>query len=67
MKINQMNKLIEDHGSWTKLKFLHGKLLEALEVVEGEVIVLHENWSKNRLQMILYSMMIGLQKSYSSW
>ena len=42
MKINQMNKLIEDHGSWAKLKFLHGKLLEA----QGEVIVLHEKLIK---------------------
>ena len=38
MKINQINKLIEEHGSRTKLKFLHGKLLEA----QSEVTDLHE-------------------------
>ena len=38
MKINQINKLIEEHGSRTKLKFLYGKLLEA----QGEVTDLHE-------------------------
>ena len=38
MKINQMNKLIEEHGSRTKLNFLHGKLLEA----QSEVTDLHE-------------------------
>ena len=39
MKINQINKLIEEHGSRTKLKFLHGKLLEA----QSEVTDLHEH------------------------
>ena len=29
MRINQINKLIEEHGSRTELKFLYGKLLEA--------------------------------------
>ena len=29
VKINQTNKFIEENGSRTKLKFLHGKLLEA--------------------------------------
>ena len=38
MKINQMNKLIEVHGSPTKLKFLHGKLFQA----QSEVRDLHE-------------------------
>ena len=38
MKINQINKLIEEHGSRTKLKFLYGKLLEA----QSEVTDLHE-------------------------
>ena len=38
MKINQMNKLIEERGSRTKLKFLHGKLLEA----QSESTDLHE-------------------------
>ena len=38
MKINQMNKLKEEHGSRTKWKFLHGKLLEA----QSEVTGLHE-------------------------
>ena len=38
MKTNQINKLTEEHGSRTKLKFLHGKLLEA----QSEVTDLHE-------------------------
>ena len=38
MKINQINKLIEEHGTRTKLKFLHGKLLEA----QSEMTDLHE-------------------------
>ena len=38
MKINQINKLIEEHGSRTKLKFLYGKLLEA----RSEVTDLHD-------------------------
>ena len=38
MKINQINKLIEEHGSRTKLKLLHGTLLEA----QSEVTDLHE-------------------------
>ena len=38
MKINEINKLIEEHGSKTKLKFLHGKLFEA----QIEVTNLHE-------------------------
>ena len=38
MKINQVNKLIEEHGSKTKLKFLHGKLLKA----QTEITDLHE-------------------------
>ena len=38
MQMNQINKLIEEHGSRTKLKFLHGKLLEA----QSEVTDLHE-------------------------
>ena len=28
MKINQINEPVEEHGNRTKLKFLHGKLLE---------------------------------------
>ena len=39
MKINQINKLIEEHGSRTKPKFLQGKLLEA----QSEVTDLHEH------------------------
>ena len=35
---NQMNKLIEEHGSRTKPKFLHGKFLEA----QSEVTDMHE-------------------------
>ena len=38
MQMNQINKLIKEHGSRTKLKFLHGKLLEA----QSEVTDLHE-------------------------
>ena len=38
LKINQINKLIEEHGSRTELKFLYGKLLEA----QSEVTDLHE-------------------------
>ena len=38
MKINQTNKLTGEHGRRAKLKFLHGKLLEA----QSEVTDLHE-------------------------
>ena len=38
MKINQINKLTGEHGRRAKLKFLHGKLLEA----QSEVTDLHE-------------------------
>ena len=38
MKINQTNKLIEEHGIRTKLKFLHGKLFQP----QSEVTDLHE-------------------------
>ena len=38
MKISEINKLIEEHGSKTKLKFLHGRLFEA----QIEVTNLHE-------------------------
>ena len=61
MKISQMNKLTEEHGSRTKLKFLLGKLLEALSEVTDSHEQLMEEF--NLLQMILYSVMIGLQKS----
>ena len=43
IKINQMNKLIEEHSSRTKLKFLHGKLLEAQsEVTDSHALLMEE-------------------------
>ena len=53
MKISQMNKLIEEHDSRTKLKFFHGNLLES----QNEITDLDE-----QLMEELASTMTGLQK-----
>ena len=38
-----MNKFIEEHGSRTRLKFLHGKLLEAQsEVTDSHALLMEE-------------------------